>query len=286
MKILITGAAGQLGQDLQKLFEKEKIEYIATDFAKGYKKLDITNLKDVRELVKQTKPDVIINCAAYNAVDKAEKEWKLAYNINGLAVRNLAIAASEVKAFLVHYSTDYVFDGQKGSPYTIYDSPNPLSKYGESKYLGEKLLSQFFDGYALIRTSWVFGTGNINFAKKVIEWSRKKDELRLVTDEISAPTYTVDLAKVTLEVVKEHAKGLYHVSNEGICSRYEYAKYIIEKIGWKGILKEAKQEDFNLPAERPKFSKLDNFGLKETLDIEMPHWKNAVDRFLKELFGE
>jgi dTDP-4-dehydrorhamnose reductase len=283
MKVLLTGAYGQLGQDFQKLFEKEGIKYIATDNKEGYKKLDIANLDEVVEFAKHIKPDIIINCAAYNAVDRAEEEWKIAYNVNGLAVRNLAIAASEIKAFLVHYSTDYVFDGKKGMPYTIYDTPNPLSKYGESKYLGERLLSQFYDNYALIRTSWVFGKGNINFAKKVIEWSKKYEKLSLVIDEISAPTYTVDLAKATWEIIKYRARGLYHISNEGECSRYEYGRYILEIIGYKGKIEKAHQRDFSLPAKRPKYSKLDNFGLYETVGFKMPDWKEAVDRFLKEI---
>ena len=283
MKILITGAGGQLGQDFQKLFEKEGIEYIPTDFKEGYTKLDITNLREVIKFAKETKPDVIINCAAYNAVDKAEVEWKIAYNINGLAVRNLAIAASYINAFLVHYSTDYVFDGKKGISYTIFDTPNPLSKYGESKYLGEKLLSTFYDNFALIRTSWVFGKGNVNFAKKVIEWSRNNKSLLLVVDEVSAPTYTVDLANATWGIIKHKARGLYHISNEGECSRYEYGKYILEKIGYDGEIRKAYQKGFNLPAKRPKYSKLDNFGLFETTNFKMPEWKDAVDRFLKEI---
>jgi len=283
MKILITGAGGQLGQDFQKLFEKEGIEYIPTDFKEEYTKLDITNLREVIKFAKETKPDVIINCAAYNAVDKAEVEWKIAYNINGLAVRNLAIAASYINAFLVHYSTDYVFDGKKGISYTIFDTPNPLSKYGESKYLGEKLLSTFYDNFALIRTSWVFGKGNVNFAKKVIEWFKNNKSLSFVVDEVSAPTYTVDLANATWGIIRQKARGLYHISNGGECSRYEYGKYILEKIGYDGEIRKAYQKDFNLPAKRPKYSKLDNFGLFETTNFKMPEWKDAVDRFLKEI---
>jgi len=283
MKVLITGAAGQLGQDLQKLLEREGIEYIPTDFAQGYAKLDISNLTEVIGFVMDTKPDVIINCAAYNAVDKAEEEWKVAYTINGLALRNMAMAADRVGAFLVHYSTDYVFDGEKGAPYTIYDTPNPTSKYGESKYLGERLLSQCYDDYALVRTSWVFGKGNVNFAKKVLEWSKRYEKISLVIDEVSVPTYTKDLANATWEIVKLRARGLYHATNEGECSRYEYGKYILEKIGYTGEIVQAYQKDFNLPAKRPKYSKLDNYGLKETIGIDMPTWQSAVDRFLEEM---
>lgn len=283
MKILITGAAGQLGKDLQKLFDKMGIEYIATDFVEGYAKLDISSLKELRECVRKERPSVIINCAAYNAVDKAEQDWRNAYIINGLAVRNLAVCANEVGAFLVHYSTNYVFDGEKGEPYTIYDTPNPISKYGESKYLGEKLLQAFGEEYALIRTSWVFGTGNTNFVYKIIQMAQKSDKLSLVTDEIASPTYTVDLALATIRIVEERACGIYHVANEGVCSRYEFGKYVLEKMDWKGQLETAKQEDFNLPAKRPKHAKLDNFGLKESIDFEMPDWHDAVDRFFDEL---
>lgn len=287
MRVLITGAAGQLGQDIQKLLNKKGVEFIATDYTTfgafpHITPLDITNLTLLRNFLREKRVDVIINCAAYNAVDKAEEDWKTAYQVNGVGVRNLAVVSEELGAFLVHFSTDYVFDGEKGIPYTIYDEPNPISKYGESKYLGEKLLARFSRHYALIRTSWVFGTGNINFAKKVIMWSKEKEVLKIVTDEVSAPTYTVDLAEATWRIIKLHACGLYHVTNSGQCSRYEYAKYILERIGWKGQILPVKQEDFNLPAKRPKFSVLDNFGFKETVNWEMPDWKDAVDRFLKE----
>ncbi|AKI96634.1 dTDP-4-dehydrorhamnose reductase [Kosmotoga pacifica] len=306
MRILITGANGQLGKDFQKLFDREGIDCVATDFitaggtqqaASGEQRsnnqqlstgdqqllhLDITDLQSIRKLATDIKPDVIINCAAYNAVDKAEVEWEKAYTINGVGVRNLAIVANELNAILVHYSTDYVFDGNKKEPYTIFDLPNPLSRYGESKFLGEKLLVQTGGKFILIRTSWVFGAGNINFAKKVLEWAQKNGELKIVTDEISVPTYTVDLAQATWTIINKRAYGLYHISNEGECSRYEYASYILEKIGWHGKLLPAKQKDFDFPAKRPKYSKLSNFGLKETVNIEMPDWKNAVDRFLKE----
>jgi len=294
MKILITGANGQLGKDFQKLFDREGIDYVASDFitarstqqtASGERPLhlDITDLKSIRKLAADIKPDVIINCAAYNAVDKAEIEWEKAYTINGIGVRNLAIVANELNAVLVHYSTDYVFDGSKKEPYTIFDLPNPLSRYGESKYLGEKLLVQTGGRFILIRTSWVFGVGNINFAKKVLEWAQKNEELKIVIDEISVPTYTVDLAQATWIIINKRAYGLYHISNEGECSRYEYASYILEKIGWRGKLLPVKQKDFDLPAKRPKYSKLSNFGLKETVNIEIPDWKNAVDRFLEEI---
>lgn len=278
MKILITGANGQLGKDFQKYLKQKNIDHIPTDSSD----LDITNLKQLRQFTKENDGIThIINCAAYNAVDKAEEEWEKAYSINGLGVRNLALISNKINAELIHYSTDYVFSGDKGSKYTIYDTPNPINKYGESKALGEKFV-KLSDKYYLIRVSWVFGTGNNNFAKKVIEWSKNKKELRIVDDEISSPTYTVDLVKATINLIKMKAYGLYHITNTP-CSRYEWAEYILKETGWNGKLSKAKKEEFNLPAERPDYAVLDNFGYYETTGEKMPEWKNATKKFLEEM---
>jgi dTDP-4-dehydrorhamnose reductase len=277
MKVLITGANGQLGQEFQKKFNQLKISYIPTD----YQELDITNIDQIRKLVQKEKDIThIINCAAYNNVDKAEEEWEKAYTINGLAVRNLAIVSNEINAELIHYSTDYVFSGTKNE-YTIYDEPSPINKYGESKALGEKEVKQA-QKYYLIRVSWVFGMGNINFVKKVISWSKDKEELSITTDEKSAPTYTVDLVEATLELIKHKVYGLYHITNTP-CTRYEWAEYILNLIGWQGRLKQAKRSDFNLPATRPESSILNNFGYSQVTGKSMPDWKDATKRFLKEV---
>jgi len=277
MKILITGAKGQLGQAFQKKFEQLNIQYTA----KGSKELDITKIDQLRNLVKNEKEIThIINTAAYNHVDKAEEEWEKAYQINGLGVRNLAIISNEINAELIHYSTDYVFSGKKGE-YTIYDTPDPINKYGESKVLGEREVTQA-QRYYLIRTSWVFGIGNDNFAKKVINWSQNTKELKITTDEKSVPTYTEDLVEATLELIKQKVYGIYHITNTP-CTRYEWAEYILKKIGWEGTLKQAKRSDFNLPAKRPESSVLNNFGYTEVTGKKMPDWKDATDRFLKEM---
>jgi len=277
MKILITGAKGQLGQAFQKKFEQLKIQYIA----KGSKELDITKIDQLRNVVQNEKEIThIINTAAYNHVDKAEEEWEKAYQINGLGVRNLSIISNEIKAELIHYSTDYVFSGKKGE-YTIYDTVDPINKYGESKALGEREITQA-QRYYLIRTSWVFGVGKDNFAKKVINWSQNSKELKITTDEKSAPTYTEDLVEATLELIKQKVYGIYHITNTP-CTRYEWAEYILKKIGWQGSLKPAKRSDFNLPAKRPESSVLNNFGYKEVTGKKMPDWKDATDRFLKEM---
>lgn len=277
MKILITGAKGQLGQAFQKKFERLNIQYIA----KGSKELDITKIDQLRNLVQNEKGIThIINCAAYNYVDKAEEEWEKAYQVNGLGVRNLSIISNEIKAELIHYSTDYVFSGKKGE-YTIYDTPDPINRYGESKALGEREVTQA-QRYYLIRTSWVFGVVKDNFAKKVINWSQNNKELKITTDEKSSPTYTEDLVEATLELIKQKVYGIYHITNTP-CTRYEWAEYILKKIGWEGTLKQAKRSDFNLPAKRPESSVLNNFGYTEVTGKKMPDWKDATDRFLKEM---
>lgn len=279
MLVLITGANGQLGRAFQELFKNEGAEFIAAP----KEELDITDLKKIREFVSKN-PGIthIINCAAYNKVDEAEKDWKTAYLVNGLGPRNLAIVANEIDAELVHYSTDYVFSGEKGSPYTIYDTPDPINRYGESKVLGERFIMSIADKLYLIRTGWVFGDGE-NFAKKVIEWSKKNQVLRIVDDEISSPTYAPDLARATGELIKQRAYGLYHITNRGYCSRYEWAEFILNKIGWSGELKRAKQEDFNLPAKRPKFSVLEGFGLWETIGMKMEEWIRRTTEFIEKI---
>ncbi|MCX6701426.1 MAG: dTDP-4-dehydrorhamnose reductase, partial [Methanomicrobiales archaeon] len=223
MKVLITGANGQLGQDMHKLCRLASIEVIAA----GSKTIDIANIDSIGKFVGGRKVDVIINCAAYNAVDRAEAEWKKAFLVNGLGVRNLATTAKQIGALLVHFSSDYVFDGSSGRAYTIADTPRPLSRYGESKFLGESCLRDLADRYILIRTSWVFGSGNDNFPRKIFRGSRENQELKVVTDKVSSPTYTIDLAHATLDLIKKEALGTYHITNSGYCSRFEWAAHIL-----------------------------------------------------------
>lgn len=279
MRILITGANGQLGQDIRNVCEQNSIAYIAT----SSKELDISCESEVRQFVKNNPVDVIINCAAYNAVDLAETEWKKAYMANGLGVRNLATAANSVDALFIHFSTDYVFDGKSRIPYTIADLPKPISRYGMSKLLGETMTRDIADKFILIRTSWVFGNGNENFPKKILSWSKNKTELKVVDDQVASPTYTADLAKATLDLLDKDARGIYHISNSGYCSRYEWAAFILAKVGWKGNLVRGSSGEFKSAAQRPAFSVLDNFGTPEILGYSLPDWKDATERFLKEL---
>ena len=263
---LIFGANGKLGTDFKELFDSTGEKYIATD----KNEVDITNGDFLRAYIKTMdqnyKIDTIINCAAYNDVDKAETEKELCYKVNAEAPANLAMIASEIGATYITYSTDFVFNGMttnylynESTGYTEEDEPHPLSAYAKSKYEGELLISQ------------------------IIELSKEKDELKVVDDQISSPTYSKDLAYFSWELIKKGCEsGIYHLTNDGIASKYEEAQYILEKISWKGNLIRAKSEEFNWLAERPKFSKLSCKKIKEKLGVSIPNWKDAIDRYFKE----
>lgn len=276
--ILLTGANGQLGQDFQKFFDEIGRKYIATDF----KELDITDISAVREFVKNKNITYIINCAAYNDVDKAESDSYMAFKLNSEAPSNLAIVAKEIDAVFITYSTDFVFDGTKGESYTEDDKPNPPSVYAKSKRDGEDKVLGVYSKSFVIRTSWVFGMGNNNFNKKVISWSKNRDKLNIVDDQISSPTYSRDLAIYSWKLVETGEFGLYHLSNGGVASKYDQAKYVLDYIGWKGELGSAKTVDFNLPARRSRFTKLDCSKLEKVIGEKIPSWESGVERFLEE----
>ncbi|WP_324284674.1 dTDP-4-dehydrorhamnose reductase [Fusobacterium polymorphum] len=293
---LIFGANGKLGTDFKELFDSMGEKYIATD----KNEVDITNGDFLRAYIKTMhqnyKIDTIINCAAYNDVDKAETEKELCYKVNAEAPANLAMIASEIGATYITYSTDFVFDGMmtnylynESTGYTEEDEPHPLSAYAKAKYEGELLISQIMENpentsrIYIVRTSWVFGKGSMNFVEKIIELSKEKDELKVVEDQVSSPTYSKDLAYFSCELIKKGCEsGIYHLTNDGIASKYEEAQYILEKISWKGNLIRAKREELGLLAERPKFSKLSCKKIKEKLGVSIPNWKDAIDRYFKE----
>ena len=278
--ILITGANGQLGYDFQRLFDLLKKKYIATDF----NDLDITNEKSIDDFfLEHDNIDIIINCAAYNDVDKAESEVELCTLLNSVAPLNLSRKAKEIGAVFVTYSTDFVFYGDNNVPYTEDDETNPPSVYAKSKKQGEDLVLSEYDKSFVIRTSWVFGIANNNFNKQVINWSRVKNEINIVDDQVSVPTYSKDLAYFSWKLIETKKFGLYHITNNGVCSKYEQAKYVLDKIGWIGKLGTSKTEDFNLPAKRSKFSKLDSTKLENIIGEKIPSWQDAIDRFLEEL---
>ena len=278
IKVIITGSHGLLGREVVKVFKKE---YDVVELP--HDMLDITDLSRVREVLSIHAPTVLINCAAYTAVDKAEEETEKANLVNGLGVRNLALACRELNISLIHISTDYVFDGSRSKPWRIFDERNPINAYGYSKYLGEKYLETINPGYCLVRTSWLFGSGGPNFVSTILRADLKQGELRVVNDQFGCPTYAPNLADTLLKLVKAGAYGVYHVTNQGITSWYEFAKEIVRQAGLNVPVIPVSSDEFVRPAKRPKNSALDSFPLKETVGSLLPSWQDALGRFLAEI---
>lgn len=278
MRYLITGANGQLATEFRKSFENNSsIEVLSLT----KEKLDISDFQSVNEVISSFKPNVIINCAAYNNVDGAESEIDLSFKINCEAPGNLAKLANKIGALIVHFSTDYVFDGTKEDFYTEEDDTNPLSVYGRSKLDGERAVMSETDNYLIFRVSWVFGEGRQNFLYKLSEWSQKNRILKIVCDQVSIPTYTEDIVKVTRRSIDKGIRGLYHLTNSGYASRYEVARFFLENSGRDNLVLPVCSSYFNVPAQRPHFSALSNKKISKILDIEIPHWKNAIERYIK-----
>ncbi len=280
MKILITGANGQLAREFQKALKN----YDYTAMALDKESLDISDLNVVTEAFSRYNPDIILNCAAYNFVDKAEKDFDTAYKINAAGVRNLAVACKKNNALLVHYSTDYIFDGTKEDFYTEEDEPNPINNYGKSKLLGEKLLKEETDRFLLFRVSWVFGEGKQNFLYKLSESGKKNRVLKVVYDQISVPTFTKDIVILTMLAIDKGLRGVYHLTNSGYASRYEVARYFIERLGRGNLILPVNSDYFPSPAKRPYFSAMSNLKLSKNLDVNIPDWKMGIDRYIEEMF--
>ena len=278
MKYLVTGRNGQLAAAFIRRFESRTIEFIAPDESL----LDITDVQKTDACVASARPDIILNCAAYNLVDKAEQEPHRAFSVNETGPRNLAAAALKHRAMLVHYSSDYVFDGRKETAlYGESDATNPLNQYGASKLAGELAVREVLGDRSLVfRLSWVFGGGKQNFIAKLQEWSAAQEYLRIACDEFSVPTWTETVVDVTLNAIEQGAGGLYHLTNSGYCSRYEWAKAILRNKGINKFIRPVPMDSFNLPAKRPKFSAMSNRTIMDKLSIPIPAWEEAVDRFL------
>jgi dTDP-4-dehydrorhamnose reductase len=249
--------------------------------------LNLESTKDVRETIRNMRPDVIVNASAYTAVDRAESEAGTAFTVNGDIPGLFAEEASKLNAFLIHYSTDYVFDGTKGATYREDDVPNPLSIYGKSKLAGEQAIRAQAANYLILRTSWVYSTNRSSFVTKVLEWARKQEVLSIVSDQFSNPTWARTLADITFQLLgkgihclSEH-NGLYHVAGDGYASRLDWAKKIIELDPNKHEqkvreIRPALTSDFPTPAERPLFSALDCSLFQSTFDLRLPKWEEAL----------
>jgi dTDP-4-dehydrorhamnose reductase len=280
MNFLVTGSGGQLARAFQKTLSAQGLKFEAPP----EEDLDITNFQQVENTVKRIMPDVILNCAAYNSVDMAEENPSVAFNVNHHAVRNLSSLCKKMDIFLVHYSTDYVFDGEKGDFYREEDKTNPLNKYGESKLKGEEAVRENQDNSLILRLSWVFGKGGSNFLCKLAKWAEEKRILKISADEVSIPTYTEDIVEVTLAALERGMKGLYHLTNSGYCSRYELAKHFIKKMGMNNVLIPVPVSAFQTPAKRPSFSAMANGRISKELNVTIPEWEDGINRFIKK-FG-
>jgi dTDP-4-dehydrorhamnose reductase len=277
INVLVTGSNGQLASCIKDRAKQHKgLHFIYTD----YQELDICNLNDVEGFFK-TKPkiDYCINCAAYTAVDKAETDVEKAFEINAQGPKNLATICNEQDTILIHVSTDFVFDGDKTEPYTETDIPKPISVYGASKLQGEVEIQKTLKKHFIIRTSWLYSEHGANFMKTMLRLAETRDEISVVSDQIGTPTYAGDLADVILKIInsKNTNFGLYHYSNEGVASWYDFAKAIFEGSNLKIKTSPIKTEGYPTPAKRPVYSVMDKTKIKKTLNIEISSWKDTIN---------
>jgi len=280
-KILLTGGNGQLAQAFKVLFTKLGLNTAV--LTRG--ECDITVRDQLANVVESLRPEIIINCAAYNLVDDAENKPEVAFKINRNGVGNLADICRERKIFLVHFSTDYVFDGFKGKPYVEEDMPAPLSVYGQSKLEGERLVAISGADHLIFRLSWLFGNGPQNFLFKLRNWLNDRDLIQVSRDEISVPTYVVDVAGQVLNSLRRGLRGLYHMPSTGFCSRYELAQYFCSEMNIARTIEPVEQKIFSLPARRPLFSAMSNAKLSKDLAVSIPVWQDAVSRYCRNLKG-
>ncbi|MCR5093131.1 MAG: dTDP-4-dehydrorhamnose reductase [Lachnospiraceae bacterium] len=284
-KMMVTGSCGQLGRAVKKRMGADW-ELLQTDIfeADGIRSLDITNVDAVLDFVRTEHPEVIINCAAYTAVDKQEQDVENSFRINSIGPRNLAIAAEETGARLVHISTDYVFSGDKETPYTEFDTPGPISVYGRSKLAAENYIREFSRRHYILRTAWLYGEGR-NFARTMLELAKTRDNVSVVNDQIGNPTSADELARAIEYLIATDGYGLYHATCEGVCSWADFAKEVFSLAGKDVHVEAISSEEYQrrnpAAAPRPKFSHLDKMMFRLTGDFRMADWHDALERYLK-----
>ena len=286
-RIIVTGCNGQLGRAVNQQYAgSTEYELVNTDVGE----LDITKVDEVLKLAREVKPYAIINCAAYTNVDKCETEPDLAYKINAVGARNLAIAASDVGAKLVHISTDYVFPGDVSAhPLTEFDQVNPKSMYGATKLAGENFVRDFADRYFMIRTAWLYGDGH-NFAKTMLKLSETNDTIGVVMDQVGTPTSAAELAKAVKYLLPTDNYGLFHGTCESDTNWAEFAATVLKLAGKKTVIEPITSQEykrrFPASADRPAYSILENYMLKLTTDFSFAPWQDAIEAYMKELLGQ
>ena len=287
MKVLLIGANGQLGTDMNRVFRDAG----DTVFPYVHAQLDVCSEASVARVLDETQPDLVLNTAAYHRVEECEKKSDLAFQVNGTAPMQLAIACQKTGATLVHFSTDYVFGGYaKNTPYEETDRPAPLNVYGASKALGEFLIPDYTDRYFVLRVCGLYGTAGSsgkggNFVETMLKKGMAGDNLRVVDDQVLTPTYTVDLAEAVRKLVVTEKYGLYHLTSEGECSWFDFTRHIFESAGIQAKLSPVKSTEFASPVKRPSYSVLSKAKAR-TVGVTLPSWKDALPRYLKQRTGK
>lgn len=280
MKVLVTGAKGQLGTDLMNELEKRGIESIGVDV----QEMDITDKEACMRVISESKADAVIHCAAYTAVDAAEDNVDLCRKINGEGTRNVALACQATGAKMMYISTDYVFDGQGTRPWEPDDSRSPLNVYGQTKYEGELAVEELVEKFFTVRIAWVFGVAGKNFIKTILRLGKERGAVSVVDDQVGSPTYTYDLARLLVDMIQTDRYGRYHATNEGFCSWYEFACEIFRQAGMNEVkVTPVSSDQFPVKAVRPANSRMSKAKLAENGFEPLPTWQDALGRFLKEI---
>lgn len=280
MKVLVTGAKGQLGTDLMNELEKRGIESIGVDV----QEMDITDREACMRVISESKADAVIHCAAYTAVDAAEDNVDLCRKINGEGTRNVALACQATGAKMMYISTDYVFDGQGTRPWEPDDNRSPLNVYGQTKYEGELAVEELVEKFFTVRIAWVFGVAGKNFIKTMLRLGKERGAVSVVDDQVGSPTYTYDLARLLVDMIQTDRYGRYHATNEGFCSWYEFACEIFRQAGMNEVkVTPVSSDQFPVKAVRPANSRMSKAKLEENGFEPLPTWQDALGRFLKEI---
>ena len=280
MKILVTGAKGQLGTDLMNELAKRGLTGIGVDVDE----MDITDAAACRRVISQSGADAVIHCAAYTAVDAAEDQVELCRKINGEGTRNVAQACHDADVKMMYISTDYVFDGEGTRPWEPDDERAPLNVYGQTKYEGELAVEELIEKYFTVRIAWVFGVGGKNFIKTMLRLGKERGAVSVVDDQVGSPTYTYDLARLLVDMVQTDHYGRYHATNEGLCSWYEFANEIFHQAGMDDVkVTPVSSSEFPAKAKRPANSRMSKEKLSENGFERLPSWQDALGRFLKEI---
>ncbi len=277
MKVLVTGAKGQLGYDVVNELKKRNHEAIGV----GSDKMDITDGASVEKIFKETKVDAVVHCAAYTSVDAAEDNKGLCMKVNVEGTKNIAKACKKIDAKMIYISTDYVFNGEGEKPWEPEDECAPLNVYGRSKYEGELAVEKYLDKYFIVRIAWVFGINGKNFVKTMLNLGETKDEINVVNDQFGSPTYTYDLSRLLVDMLETEKYGKYHATNEGVCTWYEFAKEIFRQADMRVNVNPVTSDMFCARAKRPHNSKMAKEKLDEQGFIRLPDWRDALTRYLK-----